>query len=46
MVRCIAQHRQSTCISHKKDSKQTYVSLYTGLSDGRTCYDARSDDGF
>jgi len=34
---CIIQHRQSTCIFHKKDSKQTYVSLYTGLSEGRTC---------
>jgi len=42
----INRHRQSTCISHKKDSKQIYESMYTGLSEGRKCSDARSDDGF
>ena len=46
MVHCMIQLRQSTCVSHKKDSKQTYVSMYTGLSEGRKCSDVRSDNSF
>ena len=45
-VCCINRHGQSTCSSHKKDSWQTYESVFTALSEGPKSSDAHSDDRF